>query len=181
MSEEGDQHIASTVAGDPRAAEELLVELIPRVRNLVRYLVRDAEVDDLTQDSLVIVLRNLRSYRGEGSFTAWVDRIVVREVFARVRRRREELMAEPDDQALPLDEDDDFLARRRMIALLDELPAGQRQALVLHYVLEMSVPEVAAELGIPLEAVRSRLRYGRARLRARGLEGLETAGDGDEG
>jgi RNA polymerase sigma-70 factor (ECF subfamily) len=37
----------------------------------------------------------------------------------------------------------------------------------LHYVLGMTVPEMGAELGVPEETVRSRLRLGRQRLRAR--------------
>ena len=76
-------------AGDRRAAEQLMQALLPRVRNLVRYLMRgDSDVDDIAQESLVTILRGLSSYRGEGSVTAWSDRIVARTVFAHLRRSR---------------------------------------------------------------------------------------------
>jgi RNA polymerase sigma-70 factor (ECF subfamily) len=52
-----------------------------------------------------------------------------------------------------------------MARALDTLPFEQRHALVLHHVLEMSVPEVAEEMRAPIETVRSRLRLGRVRLR----------------
>jgi RNA polymerase sigma-70 factor (ECF subfamily) len=138
---------------------------------LVRYLVRrDADVDDLAQDALVAVLQSMRTYRREGSFRAWCDRIVIRVVFAHVRRRQGDAAEVTENTAViepPLGHE--FLARRRLATLLDELPLEQRQALVLHHVLEMSVPEIASEFQISVETVRSRLRIGRMRLRERGL------------
>ena len=45
--------------GDRRAAERVLRALLPRVRNLVRYLVRgDSHVDDMAQQALIAILRN---------------------------------------------------------------------------------------------------------------------------
>jgi RNA polymerase sigma-70 factor (ECF subfamily) len=41
----------------------------------------------------------------------------------------------------------------------------QRDVLVLHYVLGMTIPEIAEELGVPDETVRSRIRLGKERLR----------------
>jgi len=157
--------------GDRPAAERLLRMLLPRVRNLVRYFVRgDAEVDDLAQEGLVIILRGLPGYRGEGSVTAWADRIVVRTVFAHLRRKRASdnchVEYTPDLVPVPAGESaHGFLARRRAVRALDELPDEQRAVLVMHHVLGMSVREIADELSVAFETVRSRLRLGMARLR----------------
>jgi RNA polymerase sigma-70 factor (ECF subfamily) len=51
------------------------------------------------------------------------------------------------------------------VRMLDGLPIDQRHVLVLHYALDMTVPEAAAELGVPIETVRSRLRLAKSRLR----------------
>jgi RNA polymerase sigma-70 factor, ECF subfamily len=153
------------------SAAGLATELLPRVRNLVRYLIRgDGDVDDVAQESLVSVLRGLETYRGEGTLEAWADRITARTTFAWLRRRqadqeREREAAElrafiGDAEPAP----DEYVARRRMVRLLDALPLEQRHALVLHHVLEMTVPEVAAELDVPIETVRSRLRLAKQRL-----------------
>lgn len=158
-------------AGDRRAAEQLLRALMPRVRNLVRYLVRgDQDVDDLAQEALVNVLRGLSSFRGDGSVQSWSDRIVARTVFAQLKRRRlmekrqveyhPELVSMPNEQASP-----GFLARRRALQALDEVPDEQRQVLVMHHVVGLGVRDIAEELAIPFETVRSRLRLGMARLR----------------
>ena len=163
--------VDAAVRGDRQAAERLLRALLPRVRNLVRYFVRgDAEVDDLAQEGLVIILRGLASYRGEGSVTAWADRIVVRTVFAHLRRtraaERSHVEYTPDLVPVPPGESaHGFLARRRAIRALDALPQEQRAVLVMHHVLGMSVREIAEELSVAFETVRSRLRLGMARLR----------------
>jgi RNA polymerase sigma-70 factor (ECF subfamily) len=180
-----DPRIRAAAAGDRAAAHALLFELLPRVRNLVRYLVRgDAEADDLAQEALIAILRGLDGFRGEASFERWADRVAVRATFAGVRRRRREsaelLQAEPElrlaspESARP---DDEYADRRQVVAVLDALPPDQRHAVVMHHVLGMSVPEIARELGIPAETVRSRLRLARTRLRD---AGMDVTNDGED-
>lgn len=157
-------------AGDRRALSELLVQLQPRMRNLVRYLLReDGEVDDLVQEAMVAVVRGLPGYRGAGALESWVDRITARVVFAHIRRRasrdapRVALRHIPGGERAEVDE---YLRRRDLVRALDLLPYEQRAALVLHHVVGMTVPEVARELEAPRETVRSRLRLGMRRLRS---------------
>src|SRR6266545_2516131 len=84
-----DASVAAAIAGDRRALEVVVGRLLPRVRNLIRYLVRgDADADDIAQEALVAVVRGLPSFRGEGSLEAWADRVAVRETFACLRRSR---------------------------------------------------------------------------------------------
>ncbi len=160
---------------DRPALEAVVARLVPRVRNLVRYLVRgDAEADDLAQEALVAIVRGLPSHRGEGTLEAWADRVAARATFAGLRRaRRARLPEGPALEALPDPggQPDDYAERRRAVGHLDRLPDEQRHALVLHHVLGLSIPEAAAELGAPAETVRSRLRLGMAKLRA--LQGGE--------
>ncbi len=163
--------VEAAARGDRAAAEQLLRALLPRVRNLVRYFVRgDAEVDDLAQEALVTILRGLPSYRGEGSVQSWADRIVVRTVFAHLRRARasERMHVEYTTDLVPVPSGESahgFLARRRAVRALDELPDDQRAVLVMHHVLGLSVREISDELDLAFETVRSRLRLGMARLR----------------
>jgi len=166
-----DPLVAAAVSGDAAAIERLLTELLPRVRNLVRYLVHgDEDVDDISQEALILIVRGLATYRGEGTLESWVGRVVARRTFAWLRRRRAEpsrpgpsadLVCVGEDGTLP----ESYLRRREVARLLDELPAAQRQAVVLHHVLQMSVSEIAVEVDAPVETVRSRLRLGVARLR----------------
>ena len=164
-----DPRIPAAAAGDRTAAEALCRELLPRVRNLVRYLVRgETRVDDIAQEALIAVLRGLGSYRGEGRFEAWVDRVVARSTFATLRRIRAETQPGTEDVAErerdPV-EGTAYEDRRELAAALDRLPHDQRQALILHFSLGMTVPEIAAAVAAPFETVRSRLRLAKATLR----------------
>ena len=171
-----DPLVVAAQAGDRKAAAALLERLLPRLRNLVRYLVRgDQHVDDIAQEALIAIVRGLPTYRGEGSLSAWTDRIVARTTLGWLRRQRKLREREQesfDAQVLqPRSEPADaYTLRRQAIARLDALPYEQRHALVLHHVVGLSVPEVAAQLGAPLETIRSRLRIAQNKLR-------ELAGD----
>lgn len=178
-----DPRIAAAVAGDRAAASALLAELLPRARNVVRFLLRgDSEVDDFAQNSLIEVLRSLPSFRGESTLTTWADRITVRTVLRQLGRRQREreqrVRLEPELRVLQITtpQGDDYAARRRLAQALDRLPDVQRQALVLHHVVGMSVPELAAELEVSFDTAKSRLRLGMERLRKHYLGGRDDHG-----
>ena len=160
----------SVSRSDREAFTTVATQLLPRVRNLIRYLIHgDQDVDDIAQEALLAVLRGLPSYRGDGALESWADRVVARVTFAWLRRRKPDLASilevedesAADETTLP----DEYLRRRRLVYLLDRLPHEQRYALVLHHVLGMSVDEIALETATKLETVRTRLRLGKRRLR----------------
>ncbi|WP_240488798.1 RNA polymerase sigma factor [Labilithrix luteola] len=160
--------IEAASRGDRAALTALAEELIPRVRNLVRYLTKSGDIDDITQEALVTVLRSVPNYRPIGSFTAWVDRIVVRVTYGELRKRRRDATHEAIDiEAVPapVDPASVYATRTHIAAVLDGLPADQRFAVVLHHALGMSAAEIAEEMSAPLETIRSRLRVGMQHLR----------------
>ena len=161
--------ISAAAAGDRNAAQALCRELLPRVRNLVRYLLRgDGRVDDVAQEAMIAVLRGLRTFRAEGTFESWVDRVVARSTFTTLRRLRAETQPGAEDVADRERDPSDaspYESRRELAAALDQLPQDQRQALVLHFSVGMTVPEIAEAVAAPFETVRSRLRLAKAALR----------------
>lgn len=155
--------------GDEHATAQLFEILLPRVRNLVRYLVRgDRDVDDLSQEALLAVHRGLPSYQGTGQFRSWADRVTARCVFAQLKRKSPLQMVENGEERLGDSAADTevFAVRRQLVKQLDLLPQEQRLALVLHYVLGMTVPEIAEETDVSDETVRSRMRLGKKHLRS---------------
>lgn len=171
-----DPRLLAAIRGDRAAAEALLRELLPRIRNLSRALLgSDRDVDDVSQQVLMQVMKGLSSYRGEGTLSAWCDRITVRTAIAHARRSRAEAVAslsdEGSDAAVPESTSDDYLAKRDAVALLDLLPVEQRSAMVQHHLLGFSVPEIAEHEAISPDTVKSRLRLAMTRLRAHAEEG----------
>lgn len=162
----------AAAAGDRAAAQRLALQLLPRIRKLVRCLVyRGQDLDDLTQEGLIAVLRGLRSWREDAPFVRWAERVAAHAVISVLRQWKRRPAHDPlDEGSVPgVSLVADPMSQRTVIAALDRLPDEQRHALVLHHLLGMSVPEVAAETGARPETVRSRLRVGRTRLRAFGL------------
>jgi len=168
-----DPRVAKAAAGDRTCAEELLQELLPRVRNLVRYLAwGDVDVDDISQLALIEIARSFHNYRGEGALHSWAERITTRVALHHLRRRRAEERRRTSLSPAELhvlsprnEQPDEYTLRRKTVRMLDDLPDDQRQALVMHHVVGLSVPELASELGIPFETARSRLRLGVQKLR----------------
>ena len=142
-----------------------------------RLLPQDDEVDDLVQDCFVSALKRLSSLDNPQAFAAWLGSIVVRAVSKRLRRRRllsrlglrvpEELDADaiaavsvPPDVAVEL---------RRVYAVVAQLPAQARVALVLRRVDGLEMPEIARRMGIGLSTVKRRLKLAEETLeRSRG-------------
>lgn len=164
-----DDWIALAQEGDEEAIHRLMLLIMPRVRNGVRYLVRGDAIDDLVQDVLVTVLKRLDSYRGTGRFESWVDGITLRVVIGRTRKQRtdERRFSSLDDQeVMLLHRKERYATSRQLVRALDQIPDAQREALVMHHVFGLTAAEVAAELKIPHETARSRLRSGMSQLRA---------------
>lgn len=125
------------------------------------------QLDDATQDVFVVVHRRLPSFDHAAPVGAWVLGIA-RNVARKYRSRRPAapLLQVIDRDAAPSPEQ---VVQRREAAelvqrVLESLPVEQREALVLIELHGLSAPEVAAQIGVPLNTVYSRLRLARARL-----------------
>jgi len=155
--------------GDEEAMHQLVMHVMPRVRNGVRYLMRGDSIDDMVQDVLVTVLHRLDSFRGEGRFEAWVDGITMRVVLGGARRLRKEqrrLVAVDAEEVAYLRRGERYATSRQLVRALDQLPDNQRRAVVMHHVFGLTAAEIAQILDIPRETVRSRLKAGMGQLRA---------------
>ena len=131
-----------------------------------RLLPQDTEVDDLVQDCFVSALKRLATLDNPQAFAAWLGSIVVRAVGKRLRRRRllsrlglrvpEEIDA--DAIAAPSVPGDVAVELRRVYAVVAQLPAEARVALVLRRVDGLDVPEIARRMGLSLSTVKRRLK-----------------------
>lgn len=145
--------------------------------------VRDAHLDDALQDVFVVVQRRLADFDGNAELRTWLYAIglrVARKYRDRARREPASLEAEreqtPELPAAPNDAPDAAIARERLALArraLGALDDEKREVFVLARIEQMSAPEIAEVVNIPLNTVYSRLRAARlafdaeiARLRA---------------
>lgn len=163
----------------------LVRRVIAPVRAVARTLLRNpADADDAAQKALLEVLTSARSFRGEGSLDAWARRIAVRTALRHARTERRQPTAAAADLEgadwLPAEGDTPALDAlpRPLPYYLAELPAAQRDALILHHALGYTVPEVAELTEVGVETVRGRLRLGTAALRKRVRQDLLIGANG---
>jgi RNA polymerase sigma-70 factor (ECF subfamily) len=167
---------AETTAPAPSAVEdltfdELVARQAPRVAACARRLLGwQTEVDDVVQEVFVRVLDGLPRFRGAAQLSTWIFRITVNEC-RRVRRRRllqlrfwGRLAWQEPRRASPVSSAVDDTGER-VRAAVRALPRAYREVVVLRYLEELPVAEVASILGIRANAVDVRLHRARAELR----------------
>jgi RNA polymerase sigma-70 factor (ECF subfamily) len=156
-------------AADRAATFEALVG--PWVHEMYRVaaaVVGESDARDVTQDALVDAWRGFGKLRDPDRARAWLHAIVANRCrkhlrFARSRPRAAGVdlpeVAVPDASQALAEHD-------RLNRAFDALSPDQRIAVVLHHVLDLSIPRIAATLAVPEGTVKSRLHSGLGRLRA---------------
>jgi RNA polymerase sigma-70 factor, ECF subfamily len=160
--------------------DELFRAQIQYVGRTLRYLgVDQAHLEDACQEVFVVVHRRLAEYRPDASLRAWIRQIcvgVARNRRRSIRRRREDPGGSPAEAVVPPHQQRDLELRHlrdRLLAILEELPAEQRDVFVLYEVEQLTMPEVAEAVSCPLQTAYSRLNAARAKVRARAGGGSE--------
>jgi RNA polymerase sigma-70 factor (ECF subfamily) len=141
-------------------------------RTLRRLGVADAHVEDVAQEVFLVVHRRLADYDARSGMRAWLYGICAKKGSEHRRRawlRRERPVADaPETSTEP--EQAAVLQRReavaRLEAILSDLDPKKRDVFVLFELEEMSLAEVAAAVGCPLQTAYSRLQSARALVQA---------------
>jgi RNA polymerase sigma-70 factor (ECF subfamily) len=156
--------------GDRGAFDALIARWHPP---LWRYLARAAGntdvAADMSQDVWVRVVSALPRLREPAKFRGWLFGIARRVAMDRLRTKYATPVFETEDLAeLPhaavVDDPDDDIGR--MEAELQRLPPVERDVLVLFYLRELSLADIAVATDIPVGTVKSRLHRARHLLRA---------------
>lgn len=160
--------------GDQQAWAELVDATADDIFRLAVSFARNrAEAEDLTQEVFVKLWQNLHRYTPDSSFRAWAYR-VARNLFVDAYRRardvRQATWVDPEFlELLPGSDDPHTRAVRNQRlqiarAALARLPEELAQLLLLRDFADWSYDELAAELGVPLGTVKSRLNRARREL-----------------
>lgn len=150
--------------GDQNALAALIRATQSDIWRLCAYLVDPHTADDLTQDTYLRALRQLKRFRGDGPVRSWLLTIARRtcaaEIAIRQRRR---------DTALDLGAHQhpgagDHTLQVELAILLDSLEPDRRAAFVLTQIIGCSYQETAQICGCPVGTVRSRVARARDAL-----------------
>ena len=162
--------VQRAMAGDHEAFSELARRSIDRLYAVARLILRDTDrAQDATQEALVAAWRDLSALRDPDRFDAWLRQLLVRACYREARRDQARLRREARVAPLEGSVADPAAA----LAHRDQLERGfaqldpeQRALVVVHFYLDLPLPEAAQLLGMPLGTAKSRLHRAIARMRA---------------
>ena len=177
--------------GDQQAIAQLYEQTSRRAYYLAKQLVKDEDqAQDIVQDAYVKVFTNLPLLEQVENFQGWLNTIVVNRSKDYLKKKKPMLfsqMVSEEDEGSELDFEDeggyfspdqkvDYAETKRLIqGMIDRLPQEQRMAIVLFYLEEMPVKQIARVMECSEGTVKSRLNYGRKAIKAQVLE-LEKKG-----
>ena len=154
--------MAHAQAGDQDAYRRLLGDIVPYVRSLVVRSQREpADIEDVVQEVLLTVHAVRHTYDPTRPFGPWLAAIAGRRIADRLRRHGRTAARE----VLFDDEDETFAAPqanyeerasddRALQSAIERLPAGQRDAIRLLKLQEMSLKEAASVTGMSVAALK---------------------------
>jgi len=145
------------------------------LRRLARSLVADEQkAEDLVQDSALVALR--RPPRAALSMRAWLGRVArnLASNAARDERVRAERELDVPERGAPRTPDEvaqQIEVQRQVLAVLARLEEPYRSTLFLRYWDDLTPSAIAAQTGVPVSTVKTRLSRGLARMRVELDEG----------
>jgi len=155
--------------GDHDAFAELARMHVARLDAAARLIVRDHDLArDAVQEGFIRAWRNLPTLREPDAFGGWLRTLVTRACLDLVRhrgRRLIEVELTPADEPVMPDPNRSVADRELLDSILRRLPPDARAVVVLHYYFDLSLPEVAATLGVPVGTAKSRLNRALSQLR----------------
>ena len=172
--------------GEEAAMADLADAYGPKIQQLAfRYLRNKEDAEEVVQDVLYKVYRNVGEFRGEAALSSWIYRITFNAAMSRLRSasyqraqeaQRAAAAAYEGEAAHALPEPADWSniadeqllrsqLRRRLFRAVLALPAIYRAPVVLRDIQGMSTEEASAMLRVKDQTLKSRLHRGRLMLR----------------
>ena len=133
---------------------------------LYAYFGDRQEAQDVVQEAFCRALSRWRTVSRYDDPVAWVRRVAWNLALSKWRRTRTALTFLRKQRPAETHVDGPSPERVALLAALATLPAQQRRAVVLHYLADLSVAEVASREGVPDGTVKSWLHRARTALAA---------------
>lgn len=167
-------YIQRIQAGDTACFACLLDKYSRPVHSLILKVVRNREdAEELAQDVFMKVFKNLSSFKGECSFSTWIYRIAYNTAISETRKKKHEFLAieesvinnvSEQDVVEALGRTDDSDRIQMLDAALAQLPPDERAIILLFYMKEKTIDEVATITGLTSSNIKVKLHRIRKKL-----------------
>jgi RNA polymerase sigma-70 factor (ECF subfamily) len=167
------------VAGDRQAFERLYRGYFPRLARFLGRMTHSTPlIEEIINDTMLVVWRRAATYDGSSKVSTWVFGIAWRKAKKALSLADEPVESDdalyPDEGPSPEQHVQAGQLARRLAGAVERLPWSQRVAVVLTYFHDMDYAEIAAVAECPVNTVKTRMFHARRRLR-------ELLADGEDG
>ena len=180
-SDEDQQLVARTQAGETAAFDQLVVKYTPRLYGLVYNMTSNHEdTNDLLQDVFAKAYKAIRGFRGKSSFYTWIHSIAVNMTLNFLKKRGRRYHLSLDDVDASIQNDKEFLEltatsspvreadlselQRRLNEAMMKLSEEHRAVVTMFHIQGMPHAEISKILRVSEGTVRSRLFYANRQL-----------------
>jgi RNA polymerase sigma-70 factor, ECF subfamily len=162
--------------GELDAFTELYERYLPAVYNRVRYVVPEVDVEDVTQEVFIALMKSLRSFKGNALFSTWLRTLTNRRVADYYRKRNvNDVTLQADiSETNPANivslqvpshtpHTDNQIILRQAIRTL---PDHYQEIILMRFAEDLKFQEIADLQGVSLDAAKSLFRRAIAALRS---------------
>jgi RNA polymerase sigma-70 factor, ECF subfamily len=168
-SEESDSELLIAIAAGSRSAlEELYLGYQRRLaRFLSRFTQRRENIEEIINDTFMVVWRNANNFRSASQVSSWIFGIAYRTALKSIRRQKSHSAARSFDECREQTVDPVLETELQDWVMhgLNRLPDEQRLAMELAYHMGHSLMEIAEITGAPIGTVKARMFHARQKLR----------------
>jgi RNA polymerase sigma-70 factor (ECF subfamily) len=170
--------VAAFQDGNAAAFDELVARWDRKIHGAIYRIVgADDDARDLCQEAFLKAYRGLGTFKREARFSSWLYQIALNVCRDRIRRRRGKTPLSLDEvedardgglataAPSPLDLVEARDLRHLVAEAMAKLRAEEREVVILKEYQELTFPEIAEVLDVPLSTVKTRLYRGLALLR----------------
>ena len=171
--------VKNYISGDESALASLIERHQSKIYGFIYSKINDRDLsDDIFQDTFIKVIKTLKSqsYNEEGKFLPWVMRIAHNLVVDHFRKAKKmPYQRETDEYSIfnymtdnSLNIEGQIISEQvesDLAKLLDELPADQKEVLVMRMYQDLSFKEIADLTGVSINTALGRMRYALLNLR----------------
>ncbi len=168
------------LSGDRSAISQLIERYSRRVKDYIHMMVKDRDVaDDIFQETFIKAVRVIDEgrYTDNGKFLSWILRIAHNQVIDHFRAQRQNKSVSESEAGydvlgtLKLAErtvEDAMVCEqieRDVRALVELLPAEQREVVMMRYFSGLSFKDIAEQTNVSINTALGRMRYALINLR----------------
>ncbi len=171
--------VKNYISGDESALASLIERHQSKIYGFIYSKINDRDLsDDIFQDTFIKVIKTLKSqsYNEEGKFLPWVMRIAHNLVVDHFRKAKKmPYQRETEEYSIfnymtdnSLNIEGQIISEQvesDLAKLLDELPADQKEVLVMRMYQDLSFKEIADLTGVSINTALGRMRYALLNLR----------------